>query len=109
MVIMMVHYTRLVKIDNKNVFFILMFYISVALGLCGFINPFAKRIAKYFDITSGWVLVDIPKCYKDHVSVWAARLLVILYAVLRFTLTSYILGQGANIPYIWILPSWARL
>ena len=107
-VIMMTHYSRLVKIDEKNVFFIFLFYISVVLGLCGFINPYAKRIAMYFGVTSNWVLADIPKCYKDHTSVWAARLLVIFYAVIGFTITAYVLEQGALIPYVWVLPYWAR-
>ena len=108
-VIMMTHYSRLVKVDGKNAFLIFLFYISVALGLCGFINPFAKRISMYFGITSHWVLADIPKCYKDHVSVWTARLLVIFYAIIRFTITAYILGGADLIPYIWVIPSWARL
>lgn len=106
-IIFMVHYTRLVKVDGKNQLYILLFYLSACLGICGFINPFVKRIAMYFSIPMYWVLADIPKCYKDHHSVWSARLLVILYAVLRFSLTA-ILEQSALVPYVWILPSWAR-
>lgn len=107
-IIMMTHYSRLVKLDEKNAFYIFLFYISIVLGLCGFINPYAKRISMYFGITSNWVIADIPKCYKDHTSVWSARLLVIFYAIVRFTITAYVLEQGALIPYVWVLPSWAR-
>lgn len=107
-VIIVTHHSRLVKIDGKNVLYIFLFYISIALGLCGFINPYAKRIAMYFEITSIWVIADIPKCYKDHTSVWSARLLIIFYAILKFTITAYVLEQGALIPYVWVLPSWAR-
>ena len=107
-VIMMTHYSRLVKVDEKNAFYIFLFYISVVLGLCGFVNPYAKRIAMYFEVPVYWILADIPKCYKDHTSVWSARLLVIFYAIIRFTITAYVLEQGALIPYVWVLPSWAR-
>lgn len=108
MVIFLVHYSRLVKVDKRNSFFIFLFLVSTALGLSGFVSPYAKRIAKYFSISSTWVLADIPKCYEDHHSIWTARLLVILYALIKFTLTAYILDQGDLIPYIWILPYWAR-
>ena len=108
-VILLIHYTRLVKVDKRNSFFIFLFLISTALGLSGFVSPYAKRIAKFFSIASPWILADIPKCYKDHHSIWTARILVIFYALARFTLTAYILEQSNLIPYIWILPSWARL
>ncbi len=102
------HYPRLVKIDKRNSFFAYLVYISTIIGLAGFINPTAKRFALYLSIAQIWVLADIPKCYKDHHSIWTARLLVMFYAIARFTLVAYILGQSHLIPYIWILPSWAR-
>ncbi|MBQ9756834.1 MAG: EpsG family protein [Clostridia bacterium] len=102
------HHPRLAKIDKRNSFFAYLVYISTIIGLAGFINPTAKRFALYFSIASVWVLADIPKCYKDHHSIWVARLLVMLYAVARFTIVAYVLGQSHLIPYIWILPSWAQ-
>ncbi len=107
-IILLVHYQKLVEVDKRNSFFIFLYLIATALALSGFVSPYAKRIAKYFAVGSSWLLADIPKCYKDHHSIWTARLLVIFYALMRFTLTAYILDQGDLIPYIWILPSWAR-
>ncbi|MBR5614071.1 MAG: EpsG family protein [Clostridia bacterium] len=107
-VIFAIHHTRLVKVNKKNSLFAFLYYISVAIGFSGFINPYAKRIGWYFRIPSVWLLADLPNCYNDHHSKWTARLLVLLYVILRFTITSYILGQSDIIPYIWILPYWAR-
>ncbi|MBR2452662.1 MAG: EpsG family protein [Clostridia bacterium] len=103
-----IHHTRLVKVNKKNSLFAFLYYVSVAIGFSGFISPYAKRIGAYFRIPSIWLLADLPNCYEDHHSKWSARLLVLLYVILRFTITSYILEQSDIIPYIWILPFWAR-
>lgn len=102
-----VQYSALVKIDKKNGFFITLFFISTCLCLCGFVSPFAKRISMYFSISLYWVLADIPKCFKEHKAVWLARVLIVVYVVLRFSITAA-LEQSALVPYIWILPNWAR-
>ncbi len=107
--IVLFHYPRLKKNDSKNTFFIILILIGTLLGVSGFVSPYAKRIATYFSIAEIWVLADIPKCYKDHHSIWTARILVITYAIARFTLVAYIIGQADLIPYMWILPGWAQI
>ena len=39
--ILMVHYSRLVKVDNRNALYIYLFFVGTALGLSGFVNPYA--------------------------------------------------------------------
>ncbi len=106
--VLLMHYSSLVKIDKRNSFFVFLFIISTALGLCGFVNPYTKRIAYYFAIGAYWVLADIPECYSDRHSVWMARVLIILYAITRFTIIAS-LGQSGVVPYFWILPWWAQI
>lgn len=103
------HFPRLNKADSKNSFLIILMLIGTILGVCGFVSPYAKRISLYFNIAEIWVLADIPKCYKDHHSIWTARILVITYAIARFTIIAYFLEQGAIIPYMWVLPGWAQV
>lgn len=103
------HLPRLRALDKRNGFFVILMVIGTILNICGFTSPYAKRIMLYFCIAEIWVLAEIPKCYKDHHSVWAARILVMLYAIARFTIIAYFLGQSNLIPYIWYLPSWARI
>lgn len=103
------HYPRLKKIDPKNTFFIVLMLAGTILNVCGFVSPYAKRIYFYFSVAEIWVLADIPRCYHDHYSVWTARILVVTYAIARFTLVAYFLGQADLIPYMWILPGWAQI
>ena len=109
LVITLFHANRLKKVDKKNSFFIVLMLIGTTLGVCGFVSPYAKRISLYFSIAEIWVLSDIPKCYKDHHSIWTARILIITYAIARFTIIAYFLEQGNIIPYFWILPGWAQV
>ena len=107
--ITLLHYHRLKEVNNKNEFFIILMFIGTLLGVCGFVSPYAKRISLYFSIAEIWVLSDIPKCYKDHHSIWTARILIIAYAIARFTIIAYFLEQSNLIPYFWILPGWAQV
>ncbi len=108
-IITLFHLPRLKKIDIKNTFFVVLLIIGTMLGVCGFVSPYAKRISLYFSIAEIWVLADIPKCYKDHHSIWTARILVIAYAIARFTVIAYLLKQSGLIPYMWVLPGWAQV
>lgn len=108
-IIALIHYPRLKKADHKNTFFITLMIIGTILNICGFVSPYAKRIFLYFSVAEIWVLADIPRCYKDYHSIWTARILVITYAIARFTIVAYILGQAGLIPYMWVLPGWAQV
>lgn len=102
------HYKKLVEVDKKNSFFIYLYFLSIALGLSGFINPYSKRIAWYFKISCVWLFADLPRCYEVYKSkwIWIARFMVIAYVVIHFVVMAYVLGQADIIPYIWYLPSW---
>lgn len=99
---------QLIEVDNRNALFITMYVISVILGLSGFISPFAKRISYYYAISEIWLLPSLPKVFTNRRAVWTVRVLVLIYAVARFTVIAYVLDYSDLIPYYWILPSWSR-
>ncbi len=108
-IIALLHYKPLEKLDSRNTLFVIMMLMGTLLGVCGFLNPYTKRIALYFNIAEIWVLANIPKTYSDSRASWLIRFFVLVYAVTRFILIAYVLEQSNLIPYIWILPWWAQI
>lgn len=108
-IVALLHYKKLEKLDSRNTLFVIMMLMGTLLGVCGFLNPYTKRVALYFNIAEIWVLANIPRTYSDSKYAWLTRFLVLVYAVARFTVIAYVLKYSRLIPYIWILPWWAQI
>ncbi len=108
MIIILFASKQLIEVDNRNALFITMYVISVILGLSGFISPYAKRISYYYSISEIWLVPCLPKVFTSRRTIWTTRVLVVIYAVARFTIVAYVLDNSGLIPYYWILPRWSR-
>lgn len=91
--------------DERIDYMILLSVIALLISITGFFHPQVKRIAYFFSMPANLVLFGyIPK-YSNKKYAWLVQLLIIVYFVLKFILTSYILDQGDLIPYEFDLTS----
>lgn len=85
--------------DSRNKLYIYFYFISWILTFTGFISPYVKRIALYFEMSIIFLLATIPKITKNKYQKVLAEFLIILYVLGMFTISAYILKQGDIIPY----------
>ncbi|MFI3163965.1 MAG: EpsG family protein [Bacillota bacterium] len=90
---------QLINNDEKNSIYIVFFAISVIIGATGFINPFAKRLALYFDVVQVLILANLITLSKDSVTKITFGSLIAIYSLVYFVLGYYIWGQSNIFPY----------
>lgn len=105
LVIILLCSKRLKRRDPRLEYMITLLIVGNLIGITGFFHPQVKRIAYYFSrpaqvIIFGYLPFCVPRLDKHVVTT-----LIFLYAVIRFTITAYILGQGHLIPYRFDLVS----
>jgi len=88
----------LIKLDKRYEFLLLLQFITVIIGFTGFITPFVKRSALYFNIGQTILMSSIPLIYKNNDKL-LIKFLIILYGIIYFILVFFILRQGNIIPY----------
>lgn len=99
LVIILAMLTKMKHKDNRIDFMITMMGIALLIGITGFWHPQIKRVAFYFQMPSALVLCGyMPMCVKEREKNLMTAL-IILYVVLKFILTAYVLGQGNLFPY----------
>lgn len=89
---------KLVRIDKRNELFILLFIISLAINITGFINPYIKRIGFYYELPLTIITGYIPYLFKDN-SKLIIKIIVVLYALIYFVIVYYVLGHSEIFPY----------
>lgn len=94
---------KMIKYNEKNELYYFLLIIDLLLSFTGFISPYIKRIALYFQVSQLYILAGLPKIFKEKKVVQTTTIIIIAYAISIFVLTVYILGQGNLIPYktIW--------
>ncbi len=85
--------------DERNKLYIFFYIISWILTFTGFISPYIKRIALYFEISSIFLLATFPNITKNKEQKIFVTFLIISYAIGIFTISTYFLNQGNIIPY----------
>ncbi|MFI3164498.1 MAG: EpsG family protein [Bacillota bacterium] len=90
---------ELIAYDSRNAIIILFFGIAVIFGFVGFVNPFTKRIALYFDITQVIILSSYIKMAKDKTTKVIFAGLIVTYSIGYFIIGYYIWGQAGIFPY----------
>ena len=90
---------EMVNYDEKNNVFILLYFIGTILDFSGFISPYIKRISLYFSISSLYLLSSLPMIFKNNKQKYSLAFFILMYAILRFIISAYMLGQANVIPY----------
>lgn len=99
LVVLLLCNKRMKERDPRLEYMMTLLIISTLIGITGFVHPYLKRIAFYFSVPAQLVISGyLPSC-KLSLDGRTIVLLTYVYAVARFTLTAYILKQGALIPY----------
>lgn len=89
--------------DGKHSKYFLIFVVfELVLTSIGFDSAFLKRIALYFALFSPLLLVRVPGVFRDNFGRIASYILLILYGLLSFYLTYYVLEQANLMPYRFI-------
>jgi len=97
--IILLYRKPLEKYDKNTKLYIFMMIVGYILELTGFISPYIKRIAVYFNICSIYVLSMFPKIAKNKKEKNIIVFFIIIYAILLFFISIYLLKQGNIIPY----------
>lgn len=91
---------RLIQLDRKNSFFIMLFIIGFVLSFAGIINISAKRISLYFLMPSEIVLFgSLGKCVSDKRLTLLINISVVVFYSVIFFITAGLLNQSKLIPY----------
>lgn len=98
-VIMIFFRKKLIKINMRNEFYIYALIIDLIITYIGFFNPFVKRIALYFSVTSIFLLPSLLNIFKNRIEKFVAGWLLLIYAYGYFVIVYYILGYANVIPY----------
>lgn len=93
---------KLNEFDKCSNMYFYMFLIYIALEFTGFFNPFIKRIGNYFIFSKILLLGSIPYSMKSMDNKYLSYVLIMLFSILIFIISAYILKQSDVIPYHFI-------
>lgn len=102
-VVFVVLYKKLIAIDERNKFFIVMYIIGTVLYLAGFWGVFAKRVADYYTIPRFILMAQLPYCFNSKQVEVILKILIIAYTLAIFIYTYLIRGQVGIFPYAYIV------
>ena len=95
--------SRLSRRDGRASFFLVACALCSVITLIGFTNAFAKRIGLYFQYPfSIFLFATCPKCFNVN-SRLVVKYAIVIYQLLVFFISSYLLKQSDLIPYNFIL------
>lgn len=87
-------------IDERTKFFIVAYAIGVIIESIGFYMPFAKRANLYYTIPLPMILSILPQSFTKNSRI-IVKVCIVLYVIVQFIITAYILKQADLIPYRW--------
>lgn len=102
LIVFVIFKDKLIKLDYRNKLLIFMYFIGVILYSVGFISIFGKRIANYFLISQFLLMTQLPECVKRH-SKYIVKIALIMYTLILFIYTYWILGQSLIFPFRFAL------
>lgn len=99
LVVIILFQKPLKKYDKDCSTYIFLYLIGYILNLLGFISPYTKRIAYYFSISEIYLLSALPQITKNKEQKLVVTVLILIYAILMFVISTYTLNIGEIIPY----------
>ncbi|MCB8565048.1 EpsG family protein [Fusobacterium ulcerans] len=87
---------RLIKINDKNKFFIYGILIDLTISFIGFYQIYLKRLFLYFFINYIFLFPQLIEIVKEK---WVIKMIILVIAVSFCILNFYILGHSKVIPY----------
>lgn len=88
--------------DKKFDKYLFIYLIGIILLSTGFYNPYLKRIALYFTISSIVLLPAIPCSCKIGKDKLVNQIIIIGFVISKFVIQAYFLGQSDIIPYNFV-------
>lgn len=82
--------------------YLFIYIIGIILSLTGFSDPYVKRIALYFTITSVALLSIASSSYENKKNRLINQMIVVIFVISKFIIQIYLLGQADIIPYNFI-------
>lgn len=89
----------LIKYNEDNRMYLFLYIVGYVLTLAGFLSPYAKRMAMYFNISEIYLLSAIPRIAKTNEQKLFIGFMIIVYMLVMFVLSAYYLNLGDIIPY----------
>lgn len=102
-IVFIAFYKKLISLDNRNSFFIIMYVIGTVLYLVGFWGVFAKRVADYYTISRFILMAQLPYCFDSKTLEILIKIAIIVYTIAIFVYTYMIRGQVGIFPYAYIV------
>lgn len=97
--VILLFYKKLVLISNTNIYLYVFTIMNIVLLTLGFASPFVKRIALYFSLFSPILMTYLCDIFSDRLGRFISYSLLILYGLLFFYISFYLMGQADIIPY----------
>ncbi len=97
-IIFFIFLKKLRKIDERNMLFLIIFLISVLIGITGFYHPQVKRIAIYYQLPSMILIGYLPMLFVKEFRFFIT-LSISIMAIMFFIVTYYIIGSAQIFPY----------
>lgn len=91
---------QITKYEKKDSFYVLLYFIGVVLSFTGLISVYLKRIASYFTFADFVLMTELRNVFEKS-SKSLFYIILLLYSVVMFILTYYVLGQAGVFPYDW--------
>ena len=89
----------LIRYNEDNKMYLFLYVVGYVLTLAGFISPYVKRIALYFNISEIYLLSAFPRIAKTSAQKLFIASIIIGYMLVMFILSAHYLKLGDIIPY----------
>lgn len=99
-IVYFVLHRRLVALDRRNDFLIMMAFAGLIFGLTGFTSNAVKRITSYYNIAGFFLRAQIPLLFKGR-DQYIVQMVMFAYIVALFVYSYYFLGFGDIFPYVF--------
>ena len=99
LIVLLIFQRPLKKYSKENEMYLFLYFVGYILTLLGFISPYAKRMALYFNISEIYLLATLPQITKNKEQKLFVTVLILIYAILMFVISTYTLNIGEIIPY----------
>ncbi|MEY8480577.1 EpsG family protein [Lachnospiraceae bacterium 48-21] len=87
------------QLNNRYMFFVVLYALAVIIGFTGFTTPFFKRSTLYFEFPIILLLGNLPEIFSGKANKHIARGLVCILGIAYFILVCMIIGDGNVFPY----------
>ena len=93
---------RITKNDSDFKKYLFIYIIGILFLLTGFNDPYVKRIALYFTISSIVLLPSVPYSLSNKKDRFANQIIIVAFVICKFIVQAYMLGQSGVIPFEFV-------